>query len=59
MLKRLFRLTVWCLRLYYPVLRLLGRITGNEVEVETIIEVSESNIADTLDALGIETEGDE
>jgi ABC-type Fe3+-hydroxamate transport system substrate-binding protein len=59
MLRRLFRLAVWCLRLYYSVLRFLGKITGNEEQIEKIIEVSESNITDTLDALGIETEGDE
>lgn len=58
MSKRLFRLTVWCLRLYYPVLRLLGRLTGREDAAERLIEVSEENIKRTQEALGI-TEEDE
>lgn len=50
---RVFRLTVWGIRLYYPVLRLVGRVTGREALVERLIEVSEENIARTQAALGI------
>lgn len=56
MRKRLFYVTVvWPLRLYYPVLRLLGRLTGREELAERLIDVSEENIERTMAAL----EGDE
>ena len=56
--KRLFRLTAWGIRLYYPAMRLVGRLTGREVLVERLIEASEENIARTQAALGI-TEGED
>lgn len=56
MRKRLVYATVvWPLRLYYPVLRLLGRLTGREELAERLIEVSEENIDRTMKAL----EGDD
>jgi ABC-type Fe3+-hydroxamate transport system substrate-binding protein len=51
--KRLFRLTVWGTRLYYPAMRLVGRLTGREALVERLIEASEENIARTQAALGL------
>lgn len=53
MTKRLFRLTAWGIRLYYPVMRLVGRLTGREALVERLIEVSEKNIARTQAALDL------
>lgn len=43
---------VWPLRtFYYPVIRILGRVTGREELAERLIEVSEENIVRTMDAL--------
>lgn len=53
MTKRLFRLTVWGIRLYYPVMRLVGRLTGREALADRLIEVSEENIVRTQAALGL------
>jgi ABC-type Fe3+-hydroxamate transport system substrate-binding protein len=42
----------WPLRkFYYPVIRLLGRVTGREELAERLIKVSEENIKRTMDAL--------
>jgi|GEM_PF-2158267 len=51
MLERLVRFLRWNMRLWYPVFRLLGRVTGQQDHVETWIEVTEENIQNTLDAL--------
>jgi len=42
----------WNMRLWYPILRILGRVTGQQDRVEMWIEVTEENIQNTLDALG-------
>jgi len=52
MLEYLVRFLRWNMRLWYPVLRILGRVTGQRDRVETWIEVTEENIQNTLDALG-------
>jgi ABC-type Fe3+-hydroxamate transport system substrate-binding protein len=44
----------WNMRLWYPVFRILGRVTGQSDRVETWITVTEENIQNTLDALGDE-----
>jgi hypothetical protein len=47
---------VWPLKtFYYPVIRLLGRLTGHEELTERLISVSEENVERTMDAL----EGDD
>jgi len=51
MLERLVRFLRWNMRLWYPVLRILGRVTGQRDRVETWIEVTGENIQNTLDAL--------
>ncbi|WP_280535725.1 hypothetical protein [Halopenitus sp. POP-27] len=51
MLERLVRFLRWNMRLWYPVLRLLGRITGQEDRVETWIELTEENLQNSLNAL--------
>jgi ABC-type Fe3+-hydroxamate transport system substrate-binding protein len=54
MLEHLARFLRWNMRLWYPILRILGRVTGQQDRVETWIEVTEENIQNTLDALGDE-----
>lgn len=52
MLNAWIRFLRWNIRLWYPVLRLLGRITGQEDRVETWIELTEENLQNSLDTLG-------
>ena len=47
----LIRFLRWNMRLWYPVLRLLGRVTGQEERVETWIELTEENLQNSLDTL--------
>lgn len=51
MLERLVRFLRWVVRVWYPVLRLLGRFTGQEDRVEAWIQLTEENIQNTLDTL--------
>lgn len=55
MIGMLIRFLRWNMRLWYPILRLLGRVTGQEERVETWIELTEENLQNSLDTL----EGDE
>lgn len=52
MIKIPFKLTVWSLRITYPVMRLLGRLTGKREQMETLIETGEENIERTREAFG-------
>jgi ABC-type Fe3+-hydroxamate transport system substrate-binding protein len=52
MLRAWMRFLRWNIRLWYPVLRLLGRLTGQEKRVETWIELTEENLQNSLDKLG-------
>lgn len=56
MLERLSRFLRWVMRVWYPVLRVLGRLTGQEDRVEMWIDLSEENLQNTLDMLGGERE---
>ena len=51
MLERLVRFLRRVMRVWYPVLRILGRLTGHEDRVEQWITVSEENLQNTLDTL--------
>lgn len=52
MLERIFSVAVvWPLRMWYPILRLIGRLVGQRELVERLIEASEQNIERTMDAL--------
>ena len=51
MLRAWIRFLRWNIRLWYPVLRLLGRVTGQEERVETWIELTEENLQNSLDTL--------
>ena len=55
MIGMLIRFLRWNMRLWYPILWLLGRVTGQEERVETWIELTEENLQNSLDTL----EGDE
>lgn len=57
MLKLFFQLTVvWPLRLWYPFIRLLGRMIGRGELAEQLIQVSEENIDRTMEALESDNE---
>ena len=51
MLRTWIRFLRWNIRLWYPVLRFLGRLTGQEERVETWIELTEENLQNSLDRL--------
>jgi ABC-type Fe3+-hydroxamate transport system substrate-binding protein len=51
MLERLVRFLRWVMRVWYPVLRILGRLTGQKDRVERWITLSEENLQNTLDTL--------
>jgi len=51
MLELLVRVLRWNMTLWYPVLRLLGRLTGQEDRVEAWIELTEENLQNSLDTL--------
>ncbi|WP_154018509.1 hypothetical protein [Halolamina rubra] len=51
MLERLMRFLRWVMRVWYPVLRILGRLTAQEDRVEQWISLSEENLQNTLDTL--------
>ena len=55
MLRAWIRFLRWNIRLWYPVLRFLGRVTGQEDRVETWIDLTEENLQNSLDTL----EGDD
>jgi hypothetical protein len=51
MLELLIRFLRWNMRLWYAVLRLLGRLTGQEDRVETWIELTGEKPQDSFDTL--------
>ena len=51
MLRAWIRFLRWNIRLWYPVLRWLGRLSGQEERVETWIELTEENLQNSLDRL--------
>jgi len=52
MLRAWIRFLRWNIRLWYPVLRLLGRLTGKEERVEAFIDLAEENLQNSLETLG-------
>ena len=54
MLDRLVRFLRWVMRVWYPVLKVMSRLTGQEDRVEQWITLSEENLQNTLDTLGDE-----
>ena len=51
MLRLFARLMIWWFRKWYPVFRFVGRVTGNETYIETVIEVTEENIGRIMAAI--------
>lgn len=49
MLEQYFRLMRWWLRKWYPVFRLVGRITGQLEYIERAIDVTEENFERILE----------